>query len=383
MIFYGRQYIDKFDEKAVISALKSSKITQGPKVEQFEKLLSRNFGSKYCCAVSNGTSGLHLAGLALGWKKNDIILCSPISFLAASNAAIYCNSRPDFVDINKDNFNIDLEKLEKKILHYKKKGKKIKTIVATDFGGNPCNWKRLSIIGKKYKIKLINDNCHALGAKYKGKKSYAAFYADIVVHSYHAVKNITTGEGGAVLTNNKDINDKVRILRSHGVVKNKTNSEPWNYEMRFLGYNYRISDIQCSLGISQLKKLNNFVKKRNAIAKIYKEAFSGEKLFKTQEIRRDDYNGYHLFPLLIDFKNSRKKKLGLFKYLKKKHIHLQVHYTPIHLQPFYVKKFGYKKGDFPIAENFFKNEISLPIYYNLELSKVKKITSMIKNYILK
>ena len=383
MIFYGRQSIDKFDEKAVISALKSSHITQGPKVEQFEKLLSKNFGSKYCCAVSNGTAGLHLAGLALGWKKNDIILCSPISFLAASNAAIYCNSRPDFVDINKDNFNIDLDKLEKKILIYRKKRKKIKTIVATDFGGNPCNWKKLSLIAKKYKIKLINDNCHALGARYKGNKSYAALYADIVIHSYHAVKNITTGEGGAVLSNNKDIYNKIKILRSHGVVKNKTKSKPWNYEMRFLGYNYRISDIQCSLGISQLKKLNKFVKKRNSIAKIYKEVFSGEKLFKIQEIRKDDYNGYHLFPLLVDFQKSGKKKLDLFKYLRKKKVHLQVHYTPIHLQPFYMKKFGYKKGDFPIAENFFKNEISLPIYYNLELSKVKKIASMIKNYILK
>ncbi len=383
MIFYGKQFIDKLDEKAVISALKSSRITQGPKVEQFEKLLSKKFGSKYCCAVSNGTSGLHLAGLALGWKKNDIILCSPISFLAASNAAIYCNSRPDFVDIDKNNFNIDLGKLEKKIIKYKKRGKKIKAVVATDFGGNPCDWKKISSIAKKYKIKLINDNCHALGAKYKGKKSYAARYADLVVHSYHAVKNITTGEGGAVLTNNKEIYEKIKILRSHGVVKNKIKNKPWNYEMRFLGYNYRISDIQCSLGISQLKKLSSFVKKRNLIAKIYRKAFDKEKFFKIQQIRSDDYHGYHLFPILVDFKKARKTKLKLFKYLMKKNIQLQVHYTPIHLQPFYVRKFGYKKGDFPVAEDFFKNEISLPIFYDLDLNNVKKITSLIKNYILK
>ena len=383
MISYGRQSIDKSDILSVISALKSGKITQGPQVLKFEKVLSKKFGSKYSCAVVNGTAGLHLCGLALGWKKNDIILCSVISFLAASNAAIYCGATPVFIDINNSDFNIDLIEIEKKIKKFNKNKKRIKALIATDFAGNPCDWKKLSHLTKKFNIKLINDNCHAIGAKYENKETYASKYADIVVHSYHAVKNITTGEGGSILTNDKKIYDKIKILRSHGVLKSKNKKKPWNYNMKFLGYNYRISDIQCSLGISQLKKLNKFVKKRNEIAKIYRKNFDRVRFIKTQFVKKNNYHAYHLFPLLIDFKRIGAKKWKLFNFLSKNKIFLQVHYTPIHLQPFYKKKFGYKKGDFPVAEKFFEDEISLPIYYNLKIKEVNKICNLIKAFLLK
>ena len=382
MITYGKQYIDKSDTNAVLQALKGNFITQGPKVNEFEKLISLVFGSKYSCAVSNGTAGLHLAGLALGWKKNDIILCSPISFLAASNAAIYCGATPSFVDIDKSNFNIDINKLKTKIISLKKKRKKIKSIVATDFAGNPCRWQELKQISKKYNITLINDNCHALGAKYRNKKSYASSFADVVVHSYHAVKNITTAEGGAVLTNNKRIYEKVKLLRSHGVIKKNNIKEPWNYNMQLLGYNYRISDIQCSLGTSQLKKLKLFVKKRNEIANIYKKNFHDRNYFRTQEIHKNDLHGYHIFPLLINFKKIKKEKWKLFRFLMKHNIKLQVHYNPIHLQPYYKKKYGFKKGDFPVAEKFFDSEVSLPMYYDLSLKNVRRICQLINSFVL-
>ncbi len=382
-ITYGKQYIDKLDEKSVISTLRSKKLTQGPQVTKFEKVLNKKFGSRYSCAVINGTAGLHLCGLALGWKKNDIILCSVMSFLAASNAVIYCGATPVFIDINEKDFNIDLIEVEKKIKKYNKYKRRVKALIATDFAGNPCDWKKLSLITKKFNVKLINDNCHAIGAKYYYKKNYASKYADIAVHSYHAVKNITTGEGGAVLTNDKKIHDKVKILRSHGVLKTKIKEKPWNYQMKYLGFNYRITDIQCSLGISQLKKLDKFVKKRNEIAKIYRKNFEGKNFFKTQYVKENNYHAYHLFPLLINFKKIGKKKWKLFDFLAKKNIFLQVHYTPIHLQPFYMKNFGYKKGDFPIAEKFFEDEISLPIYYNLSIKQVNKICYLIKAFLLR
>ena len=383
MISYGRQSIDKSDILSVVSALKSGNITQGPQVLKFEKVLSKKFGSKYSCAVVNGTAGLHLCGLALGWKKNDIILCSVMSFLAASNAAIYCGATPVFIDINNLDFNIDLTEIEKKIKKFNKNKQRIKALIATDFAGNPCDWKKLSHLTKKFNIKLINDNCHAIGAKYENKETYASKYADIVVHSYHAVKNITTGEGGSILTNDKKIYDKIKILRSHGVLKSKNKKKPWNYDMKFLGYNYRITDIQCSLGISQLKKLNKFVKKRNEIAKIYRKNFDSVRFIKTQFVKKNNYHAYHLFPLLIDFNKSGTEKWKLFNFLAKKKIFLQVHYTPIHLQPFYRAKFGYKRGDFPVAEKFFEDEVSLPIYYNLSIKEVNKICTLIKTFLFR
>jgi UDP-4-amino-4,6-dideoxy-N-acetyl-beta-L-altrosamine transaminase len=380
MIRYGKQYIDKFDQKAVISALKSNWITQGPRVEIFERNLKNRIGSKFCSAVSNGTAALHLTALALGWKKNDIILCSSISFLSASNAVIYAGAKPDFVDISLRDYNIDIEKLKKKIKLYYSKNKKIKAIIATDFAGNPCNWKELKKISKKNNITLINDNCHAFGASYEKNKKYAIKYADVVTQSFHPVKNITTGEGGAILTNNKEIYNKVKLLRSHGVVKSlgKNQARPWYYEMRELGYNYRITDLQCALGTSQLKKLNKFIKRKNQIAKIYNSFFKDFKAVTIPRVKENCLHGFHLYPLLIDFKKLKISRSFLFKRLKSKNIILQVHYIPIHFQPFYRKNFKFKVGDYPVAEKFYTQEVSLPIFYSLKNSQVLYICKLIK-----
>ena len=378
MIRYGKQHIDHQDQKAVLETLKSELITQGPKIELFEKLLKSKFGSKYCSAVSSGTAALHLTGLALGWKKNDIILCSPISFLAASNAVIYSGAKPEFVDINPKDYNIDINELKKKKKFFKKKKKIVKAIIATDFAGNPCDWKELKSLSIKYNIRLINDNCHAIGAKYENNIKYAAKFADVVTHSYHPVKNITSGEGGAVLTNNKFIDNKIKLLRSHGTTKKtKNSSKPWYYEMIELGYNYRISDLHCALGISQLKKIEKFVKRRIQIAKIYKSLFSNYKNVITTEEKKKNRHAYHLYPVLFNFDKIGISKSIFFKKLIKKNIFLQVHYIPIYSQPFYKKNFNFKSKNFPMAERFYKQEVSLPMYYSLKNKQIRYIFNTI------
>jgi len=381
MINYGKQYLDTRDIKAVIKVLKNDLITQGPEVIKFENKIKNKFGSKYCNVVSSGTAALHLSGMALAWKKNDIILTSPIGFLASANTIVYNNAKPDFVDIDPSTYNIDPNKAEDKVKYYLKKKKRVKAIIAIDYAGRPCDWKSLNQISNKYGIKLINDNCHAIGAKYSNEISYASKYADIVTHSYHPVKNITTGEGGAVLTNNKEIFEKIKTLRSHGMIKKSTKKEfknkPWFYEMKELGFNYRISDIQCALGISQLNKLNKFIKKRNYIAKIYNSFFNDTDLFTTPQVQENSIHAFHLYPLLINFKKSKISKEILFKKLRKKGILPQVHYIPIHLQPFYKKKYDFRKGDYPEAEKFYDQEISLPIFYSLKYNDVKFISETI------
>ena len=386
MINYGRQFIDNQDIKAVTKVLKSSWLTQGPNIKKFENALKSKFKSKYCTVVSNGTAALHLAGKALGWKKGDIVLTSPITFLASSNCIVYSDATPNFVDICPVSYNIDINKLEKKIKTLNAHKKKVVAIVATDYAGHPCDWKSLKKISLKYKAKLINDNCHAIGAKYNNDKNYAVKYADIVTHSYHPVKNITSGEGGAILTNQKKIYEKIKLLRSHGIVKDskrmKFNHGPWYYEMHELGFNYRITDIQCALGISQLKKINKFIKRRKKIAKIYDQLFSNYIIFSTPKIRENSSHAYHLYPLQIDFDEIKISRKKLFNIMKRKKINLQVHYVPIHLHPYYKKKYNFKVGDFPIAEKFYKNEVSLPIYYNLKDTQIYKVAKLIKKYCL-
>ena len=386
MIKYGRQFINRDDKKAVLSVLSSDWLTQGPKINEFENSLRKFFGAKHCCVVSSGTAALHLTGLALGWKPGDVVLSSPISFLASSNSIIYSGATPDFVDIDAKTYNIDPDKLEGKIKSYLKKKRKIKAIIATDFAGNPCDWKMLKKISNTYNVRLINDNCHAIGATYQNDKFYATKYADVVTHSYHPVKNITTGEGGAILTNNKRIYDRVKILRSHGIIKQfkkkDFNQGPWFYEMHELGYNYRISDIHCALGISQIKRLRKFVKKREKIAHIYDLNFKSNNNFVIPQVKKNCGHAYHLYPLQINF-NKNKQKKKLFRVLNKKNINLQVHYIPIHLQPFYKKRYGFKKGDFPIAEKFYEKEVSLPIYFSLKTNEIYKVIKNIKSFLIK
>jgi len=381
MISYGKQSIDHSDIDDVVKVLKSDWLTQGPAIERFEIDLKGYFGSKYCCVVSNGTAALHLTALALDWKPRDVVITTPITFLATVNCIVYAGATPDFVDINPVTYTIDPNQIEEKIKAYHSKGKKVKAIIGVDYAGHPCDWKSLREIADKYELQLVNDNCHAMGASYFGDKQYAVKYADVITQSYHPVKHITTGEGGAIFTNDKLIDKKVRRLRSHGITKDpdqliKTDG-PWYYEMHETGYNYRISDLQCALGCSQLKKLDQFIQRRCEISQKYNEVFSVIKSFKIPKINRRIKHAYHLYPLQIDFDKLSMSKLDFFNKMKKSGINLQVHYIPIHLQPFYKNEYGCNPGDYPISEDFYKKEVSLPIYPNLsnddQDSIIKKI----------
>lgn len=383
---YGKQTVEQDDIDSVVGVLKGDWLTQGPKVQEFENALAKKFNARYVSAVANGTAGLHLIGIALGWKKDDIVVTTPITFAASANCILYSGATPDFVDINEKTYTLDVNKLEEKLKHYKKNGKQIKSIVAVDYAGHPCDWESLRILADKYNLQLVNDNCHALGAEYKGDLGYAVKYADAVNLSFHPVKHITTGEGGAVLTNNKELDEKIKILRSHGIVKDNSkfiiqNSEltgSWYYEMQELGFNYRITDFQCALGSSQLKKLERFVNRRNEIAQFYNEQFGNDERFFIPNVAENLKHAYHLYPLQIKFDEIRISKVDFFEEMRERKIGLQVHYIPIHLHPYYKQNFGFKIDDYPVAEKFYSREVSIPIYPLLEKEDLQYVVKNIK-----
>lgn len=382
LFYYGKQTIEQSDINAVVNVLPSPFITQGPKSVEFENELKKFFGAKYASVVANGTASLHLIALALQWKKGDIIITSPITFLSSANCAIFVGATVDFVDINPKTYTIDTTKLEDKLKYYSSINKKVKAVVAVDFAGYPSDWKTLASLKNKYGFQLVNDFCHALGAEYFDDIQYAVKYADAVNFSFHPVKHITTGEGGAVLTNNELIDKRVKLLRTHGMTKDENelekNDGPWYYEMHEVGFNYRITDFQCALGINQLKRLKKFIASRRKVAEYYDSFFKNDDRVVTPFVSKNVKHAYHLYPLQIKFDKLKIDKKEFYFRLKENGVVFQVHYIPVHLQPFYRKKFGFKAGDFPVAEKFYEREISIPIYPTLTKKDLKFITNAIK-----
>jgi len=382
---YGKQTISDEDIAAVVEALRSDWLTQGPRVSEFERALAVKFGANHATAVSSGTAALHLLGLALGWRKGDMILTSPTTFLATANSIVYAGATPGFVDIEAKSYTIDVEKVERKILQYREQGLNVKAVIGVDFAGHPCDWPSLRVLADKFDIQLVDDACHALGAELDGNISYAAKYADAVVMSFHPVKHITTGEGGAVLTNDAAVNGSVMLRRTHGMTKDEkileANDGPWFYEMHELGYNYRITDIQCALGLSQLKRLDTFVSERRRIAQYYDKYFSNDERFITPAVAPNVRHSYHLYPLQVKFETLSVDKREFFSRLSKASIHCQVHYIPVHLQPYYRRNYGSKEGDLREAELFYKREVSIPMYPFLKTEDLDFICSQINSAI--
>ncbi|MCT7584819.1 UDP-4-amino-4,6-dideoxy-N-acetyl-beta-L-altrosamine transaminase [Aliarcobacter butzleri] len=360
---YGKQTIDKDDINAVVETLKSDFLTTGPKVKEFEEKIADYCNVKYCVAVTNGTAALHLASLIL-LEKNDKVLTTTNSFLATSNSVLYVGAIPIFVDIKEDG-NIDLDLCEEEL----KKDSSIKAIYVVHFSGNPINQKKLKHLKDTYNIKILEDCAHSLGAIFENTKAGSCQNSDCSILSFHPVKHITTAEGGVITTNSKEIYEKLLELRSHGMVR-RADIAPWYYEMHSLGFNYRLSDIACALGISQLKKLNSFILKRKEIAKRYDEVFINS-IVKPLYLYNEN-SSYHLYVVRVDFSKLNISKIELFNKMKEKNIGLQLHYIPINKQPFY-KNLGFGNEKTPIMDKYYEECFSLPMYPSLTIDEQKYV----------
>lgn len=378
MIPYGKQTIEDDDINEVVKTLKSDWLTQGPRVEEFEKALADYCGAKYAVVMANGTVALQAAYYAIGMQPGDEFITSPITFPATCNAARWFGAKPVFVDVDSSTGNIDYNLIENKITT------KTKAIVPIDFTGRPVELESIKAIAAKHNLFVIEDACQALGAKYHGQK--VGSLSDLTVFSFHPVKTITTGEGGAVLTNDKELYKKIKMFITHGIVKDDFEySSPgeWYFEMQDLGQNYRLTDLQCALGISQLKKADRFIAMRREKVARYNEAFKGNSVFSIPPIdSQEAQSAWHLYVIQLTerFKN---KQVELFSALRREGIWVQLHHIPVHCHPYY-QHLGYKIGITPRAENFYKRIMSLPLYPSLSETDqayvIKTVLNTINSY---
>lgn len=378
MINYGRQYISNEDVASVAETLKSDLLTQGPKVPEFEAAISSYTGANYASAVSSATAGLHLACLALKVGNDDIVWTSTNSFVASSNAALYCGAKIDFVDIDPHTNNISLEKLELKLQLAKKNNKLPKLLITVHLTGLSCEMREIHELSKQYNFKILEDASHCIGGDYMNKKIGSCEFSNACVFSFHPVKIITTGEGGAITTNNKKLDGEIKALRSHGIKRGVSKPSEdympyWYYEQYDLGFNYRMTDIQASLGLSQFKQLDKFIGSRRKIAEFYDKEIVSGKIFKPNMSLFKD-SSFHLYVVKL-----AKERNNFYEYLKENEINTTVHYFPIHMQPYY-QKLGFNKGDFPEAEKYGRTAISIPIYPQLSAEDQQRIVSLINRF---
>lgn len=368
MIPYGRQDITQADIDAVIAVLKSDQLTQGPTIPRFEQCVTDYTGAKHALAVSNATAALHIACLAIDLGPGDWLWTTPNTFVASANCALYCGAKVDFVDIDPRTYNLCPQKLEAKLVQAQKVNRLPKVVVPVHLTGQPCDMATIHALGQKYGFKIIEDASHAIGGQYKHEPIGNGRYSDITVFSFHPVKIVTTGEGGMVLTNDDELATRLGLLRSHGITRNpalmtQPMDGPWYYQQVALGFNYRMTDIQAALGASQMTRLEGYVKRRHQIAHRYNELLEDLPLTLPWQ-HPDSHSAYHLYVVRLQLECIQPSHRQVFEALRAQDIMVNLHYIPVHTQPYY-QNMGFKPGDFPEAEQYYREAISIPMHVNL------------------
>jgi len=365
MIPYGRQHITQSDIDAVVAALNSDFLTQGPQVPLFEQTVANKVGAKHAIATNSATSALHLACLALGLGAGDRLWTSPITFVASANCGLYCGANVDFVDIDPRTCNLCPKALEQKLIRAQREGTLPRVVVPVHLAGQPCDMAAIHALSQKYGFKVIEDASHAIGGKYLGEPVGNCCYSDITVFSFHPVKIITTAEGGMALTNNAELAHRMALLRSHGITRDpklmtQESDGPWYYQQIDLGYNYRMTELQAALGISQIDRLDEYVARRHELARCYNDQLKGLPLTIAWQ-HPNSYSAFHLFVVRLQLNKINRTHRQVFESLREQGIGVNLHYIPVHTQPYYAKM-GFKKEDFPEAERYYQEAISLPLY---------------------
>jgi len=381
VIPYGKQDINPADINSVIDVLQSDFLTQGPKTPLFEKTLVDYCGVNYGVAVNSATSALHIACLALGLGGGDWLWTSPNSFVASANCGLYCDAKIDFVDIDPKTHNLSATELERKLIQAKQENKLPKVVIPVHFAGQSCNMKKIHFLSQEYGFKIIEDASHAIGGKYLEKPIGGCQYSDITVFSFHPVKIITTAEGGLATTNSKELAEKMRLFRSHGITRDKSlmTRDPdgdWYYQQVGLGFNYRMTELQAALGISQMQRLDEFVAKRHILQERYDLLLSDLPIIKPYQ-DKDNYSALHLYPIQIDLNKVSKNRKQIFNVLRENGVGVNVHYIPIHTQPYYLQ-FGFIEGDFPNSESYYNRTISIPLFHTMTVEQQDEVLDVLK-----
>ena len=372
MIPYGRQDITQADIDAVVGVLQSDFLTQGPQVPLFEKTVAEHVGARHALAVNSATSALHIACLALGLGPGDWLWTTPITFVASANCGLYCSAQVDFVDIDPRTYNLCPQALERKLVAAQAAGRLPKIVVAVHLCGQPCDMAAIHALGQRFGFKIIEDASHAIGGKYKGEFIGNGRYSDITVFSFHPVKIITTAEGGMAVTNDPQLAEKMALLRSHGITRDPRQMThpadgPWYYQQIDLGFNYRMTELQAALGISQMQRLDQYVARRHELAIRYDNLLAALPVTRPWQ-HPDSYSGLHLYVIRLQLDQIGKSHLEIFESLRQQGIGVNLHYIPVHLQPYY-QAMGFKRGDYPEAERYYAEAISLPMFQTMSLEQ--------------
>lgn len=380
LIPYGKQEITPEDIDSVVEVLNSDFLTQGPKVPELEQALINHTGADYALAVNSATSALHIACLALGLSEGDWLWTSPITFVASANCGLYCGAQIDFVDIDSSTYNMCPKRLEEKLVKAKAEGKLPKVVVPVHLCGQPCDMASIAKLAREYNFKVIEDASHAIGGQYHGQPIGSCTYSDITVFSFHPVKIVTTAEGGAVVTNDKGLADKMALLRSHGITRDPeqmmgTSQGRWYYQQIDLGYNYRMTELQAALGVSQMKRLEQFIAARHRLANRYDELLKGLPLVTPYQLE-DTYSGLHLYVIRLQLANISLTRREVFEALREREVGVNLHYIPVHIQPHY-KKMGFRAGDFPEAECYYSEAISLPMFHAMSYEQQDEVVGVL------